>query len=230
DSSNNYKLTAYEYDQYNRLVKRTVHTTIEEWSGIRNSTSVTTIEYLNGHVYRITETVNGNSIPDKFFYYDNQGRLVRSEYGDNVTCFAYRNGLMDSVYSPNNSEMYTTLEYDVAGNVVRQNTRYPVLDLVGEPTGSYETRTFDYEYDNNPRPKFNTDEAFMFEPIYGMGSSYPTYIRILSPNNMTRYSAGPETWEYDYNAQGLPRTMYYQFADLVPNHHPVFNFIYRKVE
>lgn len=233
DSSTNHKEAIYEYDENNRLISRTIHSTYEEWDGVKTETWVNTIEYLNGHVYRITETVTPNDglwHPDRFFYYDTLGRLVRYEYGDNVTCFAYRSGLMDSVYNPNKPEMYTTLEYDAAGNVVRQNTRYPVFDGYNEPTGRYEIRIFEYEYDNSPRPNFNTDEAFVFEPVFGMGTTYPTYVRILSPNNMTRYSAGPETWEYEYNAQGLPRTMYHQFANVVPTNHPVYKFIYRSVE
>ena len=56
------------------------------------------------------------------------------------------------------------------------------------------------------------------------------FVRMISPNNMTRYSLGPEIWEYEYNEQGLPTTMYNQFADVVPTYHPVYRFTYRAVE
>ena len=233
ETSTNHKEAIYEYDATNRLICCTLHNTYKEWDGVKTSTWVNTIEYRDGHVYRITESVtpdDGFWHPDRFFHYDTLGRLVRWEYGNNVRCFAYRNGRMDSVYSPNNPEIFTTLEYDAAGNVVREHTRYPIMNMIGEPTGEYEIRTYEYEYDNSPRPNFNTDEAFMFEPVFGMGNTYPTYVRILSPNNMTRYSAGPEIWEYTYDGNGLPETMYHQFADIVPTYHSVFRFAYRRVE
>ena len=46
---------------------------------------------------------------------------------------------------------------------------------------------------------------------------------------MTRFSEGPEIWEYEYNDQGLPETMYRQFGDNGPTH-VGWRFKYRRVE
>lgn len=101
--------------------------------------------------------------------------------------------------------------------------------MIGAPDGTYYIRTEEYEYDNALRPNFGIDEAITYEPIPGMGDSNP-YVRMLSSNNRTRCSSGPETWEYTYNENGLPVTMYNQWADLVPVHRTVYRFFYRKVE
>ena len=231
DENNHYEAT-YEYDENNRLVKRTLHCTYEEWPGVKHSTYVDSIVYQNGHVSRIIQTVTPDDHlwhPDILFYYDNKNRLVRTEYGDNITCYGYHNGRLDSIYSPYSDELYAILEYDDAGNVVRERYRTSELDLVGEPTGVFYFGTLDFEYDNKPRPNFNMDNAFIYEPIFQMGTTYPAYIRNLSKNNMTRFSEGPEIWEYEYNDQGLPETMYRQFGDNGPTH-VGWRFKYRRVE
>lgn len=230
---NNHKEATYEYDENNRLVKRTLNCTYQEWPGVKHTTYVDSIVYQNGRVSRIIQTVTPDDHlwhPDILFYYDNKNRLVRTEYGDNITCYGYHNGRLDSIYSPYGDDYYTILEYDNVGNIVRERYRTSELNLVGEPTGVFYFRTEEYEYDNNPRPNFNMDNAFIYEPVFGMGTTYPGYIRNLSKNNMTRYSAGPEIWEYEYNEQGLPETMYHQFADNVLTNHPVWRFKYRRVE
>ena len=102
--------------------------------------------------------------------------------------------------------------------------------MIGEPTGEYEMRTLECEYDNSPRPNFNMDDVFAYEPIFGMSNTYSEYIRNYSQNNMTHDIESLQTWEYEYNEQGLPKTMYYQYADVVPENHPVFRFTYRRVE
>ena len=220
--ASNHKEATYEYNDKNQLIKRTLNCTFEEWNGVKHSVCVDSLYYQDGRVCKITQTENGLYRPDRLFFYDNDGRLIRTEYGSNVTCYAYHNGLLDSIYSSVNSKQYTTLEYDSRGNVVKQHTLYPKMNSYGEPTGEYEMRTYEYEYDNNPRPNFNIDNVFTYEPIFGMGTSYPTYVRNISPNNMTRYSGGPEIWEYTYNEQGLPLTM-------IDETRTPYKFTYRRV-
>ena len=222
----------YEYDENNRLVKRTLHCTYEEWPGVKHSTFVDSIVYQDGRVSRIIETVTPDDHlwhPDILFFYDNNNRLIRTEYGYNITCYGYHNGRLDSIYSPYGNEIYTILEYDDSGNVVRERYRMSELDLAGEPTGELYFRTVEYEYDNKLRPNFNMDNAFIYEPIFQMGTTYPAHIRNLSKNNMTRFSEGPEIWEYEYNDQGLPETMYHQFGDNGPTQ-VGWKFKYRRVE
>ena len=74
------------------------------------------------------------------------------------------------------------------------------------------------------------DDDFAYEPIFGMSNTYSEYIRNYSQNNMTHDIESLQTWEYEYNEQGLPKTMYYQYADVVPENHPLFRFTYRRVE
>ena len=232
ETEENHTKCIYEYDQNNRLKKRTLYITILEQGQVKNKMYVDTLEYDGDRLQkiRVISCTDPYHHSDQVFFYDEEGRLIRSEYEDNVMCFAYRNGCMDSVYFPSDPEMYILLYYDTRGNVVRTLHRLMEYDMLGQPTGRYYTRMYEYEYDNNQRPNFNVDNAFMYEPLFGQGSSYYTFVRMISPNNMTRYSAGPEIWEYEYNERGLPTTMYHQFADVVPTYHPVFRFTYRAVE
>lgn len=226
ESETNHTEATYEYDENNRLILLTIHKTILEAGFLKKSMRVDSLEY-EDRVVRIKTTIipdDGFWHPDRLFYYDDQGKMIRSEYGYYIACYTYHNGLMDSIYYPNQSDRYTTLEYDLAGNVVKEHTNVPEMDMLGYPTGNWYIRTYEYEYDNNPRPNFNVDNAFMYEPVFGQGDTYPTYVRMLSPNNMTRYSEGPETWEYEYNENGLPQSMYHQFD------HTTYQFTYRPVE
>ena len=232
ESSTNHTEAYYEYNEDNKLVKRIINVTIMESYGLRNSTYIDTFLYQNGHVSRIHTTASPEENfgrPDWIFYYDEQGRLMRYEYGNNVVCVAYSNGLPYKIYKPDNEEFYTILKYDSAGNIVRTDSRVPECNMWGDPTGRFEIRTSTYEYDNAPRPNFNLDNVWVYEPIFGMGTSYETCVRILSKNNMKRYSVGPETWEYEYNELGFPKTMYFQFANVVPTHRTVYTFTYRQV-
>lgn len=232
ETEENHVKCIYEYDQNNRLKKRTLYTTILEQGQVKNKMSVDTLEYDGDRLQkiRVISCTDPYHHSDQLFFYDEEGRLIRYEYGYNVMCFAYRNGCMDSVYFPSDPEMYILLDYDTRGNVVRTLHRLMEYDMLEQPTGRYYTRMYEYEYDNNQRPNFNVDNAFMYEPIFGQGGTYSTFVRMISPNNMTRYSAGPEIWEYEYNERGLPTTMYHQFADVVPTYHPVYRFTYRAVE
>lgn len=230
-SETNHREATYEYDENNRLIKRTEIGTYIEGGSLKTAVNIDSLVYQDGQLSRIiTDNDDFFLHPDRLFYYDDQAKLIRVEEGNSITCFAYRNGLMDSVYSPNNPEIYTTLEYDAAGNIVKAHERLEEYNLIGEPTGIYYIKTFDFEYDEAPRPNFNLDNAFLYEPVFGQGTTYPTYVRMLSPHNMTRYSEGPEIWEYEYNEQGLPASMYHQFSDIVPTNHPTFLFVYRQLD
>lgn len=231
ETEENHAKCIYEYDQNNKLKKYTLYITILTQGQVKNKMYVDTLEYDGDRLQRVRTTTTEPFKPaDQSFFYDEGGRLIRYEYGDDVMCFAYRNGCMDSVYFLSDPEMYILLDYDTRGNVVRTLHRLMEYDMLEQPTGRYYTRMYEYEYDNNQRPNFNVDNAFMYEPIFGQGGTYSTFVRMISPNNMTRYSAGPEIWEYEYNERGLPTTMYHQFADVVPTYHPVYRFTYRAVE
>lgn len=58
------------------------------------------------------------TLPERTFFYDNDGNLVKATYNSGETFFAYHNGRMDSIYYPTNPDVYTLLEYDSFGNVV----------------------------------------------------------------------------------------------------------------
>lgn len=225
----NHKEAVYQYDDHYRLIKRILHVTFEECNQVKTSIYIDTIEYEGEQVHRITTILDGASISNVLFFYDEQGRLEKTTNGNNTTYYAYRNGLMDSIYNLNNPDFYTILEYDMDGNVVKEHIRMAEMDNYGMPTGGCYLRTNEYEYDNQSRPNFNMDNAFVYEPIFGQGTTYPTYIRMISPHNMTRFSNGHETWGYEYNEQGLPQSMYHQYNSS-PSNPPIFNFTYRAIE
>lgn len=233
ESETNHNEATYEYDENDRLILRTDHYTIIEAGLLKKSMRIDSLEY-EDRLVRIKTTVipdDGFWHPDKLYYYDDQGRMIRYEYADDTICFAYRNGLMDSIYYVNIPERYTTFEYDLAGNIVKEHTNNPEFDMWGYPTGNWYISTSEYEYDDSPRPNFNTDNIFMYYPVFGHGETFfPVYVGMLSQNNMTRCSEGPATWEYEYNENGLPQSVYYQFADVVPTYHTTYQFTYRPVE
>ena len=231
DSYENHKEAYYEYDDNNRLIQRTIEETYFEQGQVKHRTWTDTYAYADGDLTKISEKVEPADQfwhPDKLFYYDNDGKLIKYEYGNNIIHFGYHNGKMDSIGFDSN--YYILLEYDTHGNITKERIHMQEMDMRGQPTGKYYFEDNTYQYDTNPRPNFNIGNAFMYDPVFGQGNSYLTCARMISPNNLTRYSKGPETWEYKYNEQGLPITMYYQFADMVPTNHPVFKFTYRKIE
>lgn len=229
DDSTNYKNTVYEYDDMNRLVRRVITGKIFEQNEARDLRIVS--DYIYNNDGKISSIVCSEALVQNYyghptynFYYDDYGRLIRA----GNECFGYRNGRMDSIYYYNGDpNVYSILEYDAQGNVVRQIMHVPEFDFIEQPTGNYLTRIYEFEYSTGIRPDFGLDYLFGYEPIPGQGTTYPTSVRMLSPNCMTRYSAGPEIWEYEYNEHGLPVTMYHQFADVVPVNHPVYRFTYR---
>ena len=167
ETEENHAKCIYEYDQNNRLKKRTLYTTMLEQGQVKNKMYVDTLEYDGDRLQkiRVISCTDPYHHSDQLFFYDEEGRLIRYGYGDNVMCFAYRNGCMDSVYFPSDPEMYILLDYDTRGNIVRTLHRLMEYDMLEQPTGRYYTRMYEYEYDNNQRPNFNVDNAFI-NPFY----------------------------------------------------------------
>ena len=226
EDSSHYTNIIYEYNSQNQLIRAIGTGKYVEQGQVRESRGESIFNYTNGRVTSITH--NNLSNPQQqprtdFFYYDEYGRLIHN----GVLYYGYHNGRMDSIYYES-SYSYSILEYDEHGNVVRQNFYYADLDENNQPTGSYHfTQAREYEFGTGLRPDFSLDYLFGYDPIPGQGTSYFNAVRMLSPNCLTFYSIGPETWEYEYNEYGLPITMYYQFADVVPVNHPVYRFTYR---
>lgn len=224
DDSTNYWNTVYEYDSLNHLIRRVMTGKIYEAYSTRDYTIVSDYIYTDGKVSSIITSNSNNSTYTSNFYYDSYGRLVRA----GNTCFSYHKGRMDRIYYYNGDpKVYSALEYDAPGNIVLQTMHYPEYDMIEQPTGKYLTRKYNFEYGTGIRPDFGLDYLFCYEPIPGQGSAIPDAIRLLSPNCMTRDITGQDVWEYEYNGQGLPITMYHQFADVVPVNHPVYRFTYR---
>lgn len=236
ENENNHIEAVFNYDESNRLVSRVIHDTFEDYYGVEHSIMIDSFYYQGERLYKITTETDPSTTAcqyDKLFYYDNEGRLIKTSYNNNEICYAYHNGVMDSIYVPNAPMRYTILYYDERGNIIRTRSPEPISDGWGEPTGEYEMRTTEYGYDHNPRPNFNLDNAFVFEPIFGMGTTYPIYVRNLSKNNMiyhTDSGTASEIWEYEYNSLGLPETMRYQFGHLSSGNEPAYHFTYRRAE
>ena len=186
----------YEYDEYYRMKRRVL--------AVDSDIYIDTFEYSNGHLLKMTKSYNGQNLGYIDFFYDNLGRLVKSKYVDNVMCFGYHNGRMDSIFRENNPEAYVLLEYDERGNVVKERRHEAYV-----PTGRYYFTTIEYEYDTNPRPNYNLDEAFIYEPLFATGYVID-YIKYISRNNRIKSWNGHDTsiCTYEYNEHNLPISMH----------------------
>ena len=231
DDETNHKEAYYEYDNNNRLVRRIIHNTYFEQGRVKHDTIVDNYEYTEGNLTKISH----KDVYVSYTYdleYDNAGRLITSKYGNNIMHFCYRGGKMDSIWYDNDPECYTILKYDEHGNIVKEINRVPEteMDDIGgkTPTGDYVFRENEYEYDDKIRPFFNIDNAFVYDPIFGQGTTHPVYIRMLSTNNLIKYSRS--SWHYTYNEEGLPIELRSRFEGVTPANDPKYVFTYRKIE
>ena len=227
DDETNHKEAYYEYDNNNRLVRRIIHSTYFEQGRVKYDTIVDNYEYTEGYLTKISH----KDVYISYTYdleYDNVGRLITSKYGNNIMHFCYRGGKMDSIWYDNAPECYTILKYDEHGNIVKEINRVPEMDDIWYPTGNYVFRENEYEYDDKIRPFFNIDNAFVYDPIFGQGTTHPVYIRMLSTNNLIKYSRS--SWHYTYNEEGLPIELRSRFEDVTPANDPKYVFTYRKIE
>ena len=227
DDETNHKEAYYEYDNNNRLVRRIIHNTYFEQGRVKHDTIVDNYEYTEGNLTKISH----KDVYVSYTYdleYDNAGRLITSKYGNNIMHFCYRGGKMDSIWYDNDPECYTILKYDEHGNIVKEINRVPEMDDIWYPTGNYVFRENEYEYDDKIRPFFNIDNAFVYDPIFGQGTTHPVYIRMLSTNNLIKYSRS--SWHYTYNEEGLPIELRSRFEGVTPVNDPKYVFTYRKIE
>lgn len=229
DDETNHKEAYYEYDNNNRLVRRIIHRTYFEQGRVKYDTIVDNYEYTRGNLTKISH----KDVYVSYTYdleYDNVGRLITSKYVNNIMHFCYRGGKMDSIWYDNDPECYTILKYDEHGNIVKEINRVPEMDDIwGEtPTGDYVFIENEYEYDDKIRPFFNIDNAFVYDPIFGQGTTHPVYIRMLSTNNLIQYSGS--SWHYTYNEEGLPIELRSRFEGVTPANDPKYVFTYRKIE
>ena len=227
DDETNHKEAYYEYDNNNRLVRRIIHNTYFEQGRVKYDTIVDNYEYTEGNLTKISH----KDVYVSYTYdleYDNVGRLITSKYVNNIMHFCYRGGKMDSIWYDNDPECYTILKYDEHGNIVKEIDRVPEMDDIGYPTGNYVFRENEYEYDDKIRPFFNIDNAFVYDPIFGQGTTPPNHIRMLSTNNLIKYSRS--SWHYTYNEEGLPIELRSRFEGVTPTNDPKYVFTYRKIE
>ena len=227
DDETNHKEAYYEYDNNNRLVRRIIHNTYFEQGRVKYDTIVDNYEYTEGNLTKISH----KDVYVSYTYdleYDNVGRLITSKYVNNIMHFCYRGGKMDSIWYDNDPECYTILKYDEHGNIVKEINRVPEMDDIWYPTGNYVFRENEYEYDDKIRPFFNIDNAFVYDPIFGQGTTHPVYIRMLSTNNLIKYSRS--SWHYTYNEEGLPIELRSRFEGVTPVNDPKYVFTYRKIE
>ena len=227
DDETNHKEAYYEYDNNNRLVRRIIHNTYFEQGRVKYDTIVDNYEYTEGNLTKISY----KDVYVSYTYdleYDNAGRLITSKYGNNIMHFCYRGGKMDSIWYDNDPECYTILKYDEHGNIVKEIDRVPEMDDIWDPTGNYVFRENEYEYDDKIRPFFNIDNAFVYDPFFGQGTTHPEYIRMLSTNNLIKHSRS--SWHYTYNEEGLPIELRRRFEGVTPVNDPKYVFTYRKIK
>ena len=227
DDETNHKEAYYEYDNNNRLVRRIIHNTYFEQGRVKHDTIVDNYEYTEGNLTKISH----KDVYVSYTYdleYDNVGRLITSKYVNNIMHFCYRGGKMDSIWYDNDPECYTILKYDEHGNIVKEINRVPEMDDIWYPTGNYVFRENEYEYDDKIRPFFNIDNAFVYDPIFGQGTTPPNHIRMLSTNNLIKYSRS--SWHYTYNEEGLPIELRSRFEGVTPVNDPKYVFTYRKIK
>ena len=237
DDATNHYVTHYNYDANNRLVKQISYRTYREQGEVKKSIMTEDYEYTNGNLTKITHKDSYVKFDHNvILYYDDNHRLIkyRSElingsYESGYTYFGYHNNRVDSVWSDSDPNCYSLLRYDSYGNITKVIKRVAVCDMFGQATGEYEFRELNYEYDDKLRPFFNTDNAFVHTPYFGAyESSTPDYVRLLSRNNLIKYSA--HTWEYTYNEIGLPVELIEHFEGVTYVNNPKHTFTYRKIE
>ena len=226
DSADNHREAYYSYDNNNRLISKVVEDTYFEQGQVKHRTWTDTYEYQNNKLVRVNSTIIG----ELTFTYNSNGQLIQYSNNGGLINFGYHDGRMDSIYAGTDPNVYAKLEYDSKGNVVKVISHNREYGEIEEWTGNYIVRTNTYVYDNNPRPNFNTDECFAYDPSITSGSTAVDFINLISANNMTSNSI-QETFTYSYDEQnGLPIELYTQFADIEPTNHPTYKFTYRKIK
>lgn len=231
DDSTNYHVSTYEYDSLNLLRRIENVGKIYEASQAKPFKYVVTFEYNDGLLSEIVETAcepRYYQLPPIRFYYNQEGKVTCMDYYGTMVYFGYHHGRIDSVYNGDDPETYSILKYDNRGNVVKVISRVREYDMIEQPTGRYLFRTTEYAYDQHSRPFFNLD-GIPYQPIYGEGGfgNGIEISRSLSNNNLIR--SGLSKWEYTYDTNGLPATIFFQFGDVVPLNHPMNSLTYKKI-
>ncbi len=184
-------LAEYFYDSKNNLVE------IKTLNPNDNTLNFTKFEYEDGKVSNISYS---SSLPNQKITYNTDGKIEKVIYNYKST-----NGLQthekNFLYNKNGVlQEYRGIKYtvDENHNIVRNN--FVVKTNLG--SSGYENVENRFEYDTNPRPNFNIDYLFIFEPFPNFGDVAPIE-KNYSQNNMLNI-ANSTNWKYEYNDHGLP--------------------------
>lgn len=178
----------YFYNSENNLVEiKTVNPNDNTLSSVR-------FKYKDGKVSNITYSAYST---EQDIIYNTDGKIEKVIY-KNMTTNGLKSHEREFFYNKKGElQQYLGMNFtvDKYNNVIRNN--YTVKREIGPKHIEKQ-----FEYDNNPRPNFNIDYLFIFEPLPYFGEE-ALIEKNYSWNNMVKMVNGT-TWKYEYNRDGLP--------------------------
>ncbi len=200
----------YLYNEDNQLIRR-IYKFLDDPDALDKDSLI----YEDGRVSKIERS--SRTIPsydyDIHIFYDSTGTLVRKESQRRGLLldhenYYYEDGKVVSVYLDGQEPFETdTIKYDENGNIYQWVKIIPKMGESGNPIpGKFEVIRLNYEYDDNPKPYFGIDEAFVYTAIVRSSPSMDL-IRGLSINNPTRAHREMTTFKYTVYENGLLKTM-----------------------
>ncbi len=225
-------LAEYIYDDNNKLVKRiiTVHN-IEAGLPITDRYEDNFV-YENGLVSKIIHYWDRyNSTNETYLFYNSEKQLIKMKKALNTSNYHYENGNVVSIYGDNEKPFQTnTIVYNKSKNATKHIHIVPKLNDFGEPIqGKHKKVTYNYEYDNKPKPNFGIDYLFVYCALPQMGTE-AGFSRELSRTNLTKYVQSGTTWSYTYNENGLPETIETRWNGIETLESMLLRITYRQIE
>lgn len=217
--SNHNLVAEYFYDNDNNLIKKSVTERLRqpeppEWAAYTDE-----FEYQHG---RVSKIIRKDVSYDEFNHethviYNDEGKIIRTEVykeGQQLSSksdYRYKDGLLIGIMNYRLGTMtYTdTILYNRSGNVTKYIYETPEQTLIGPILGTKKTHTETFVYDHHPKPNFNLDYLFIYDPLPFLSEAQLQ--RLLSVNNMTE--ARGTQWKYTYNEHGLPATIEVKWKD-----------------
>ncbi len=234
---NNNLVAEYFYDNENKLIKKTVSEHLgqnyqSEWAAYTDE-----FEYNNGLVSKIIHKDISHNLfnYDTYIFYNSKDEITKTEvYKNNQQIssnsnYEYTNGLLTGTMKYNfGTRIYTdSFIYNNGGNVIKYIYESPENNASGNPIP--ETKrisTQQFNFDKNPRPNFNLDYLFVYEPLPFREEA--DLQRQLSVNNMTAVIDGSK-WIYTYNKYGLPSTIEVKWKDVVTTAPMLLRLEYKEI-
>ena len=239
---NNNLVAEYFYDNYYRLIKKSVTEHLgndfkQEWTAYTDE-----FEYLNGRVSKIIrKDVTYNMFNyDTYIFYNSLGQLIKSEIHslglvDYSEFYYSQNGHVDSVYYYYAGYSYNLWSsvvpiYNNAINVIKSINTFPNVDYQMQPIPGVTIIENHCKYDNNLKPNFGIDYLFIYDPL--PFRELGDLERCLSNNNMIEYfdANNWSSWSYTYSKNGLPSTIEVKWEDIETDEPMILRISYKQLK